>query len=85
MILQGLLSIGAAIVTFVAPIATALALLYLMAAWTIVSGVIEIVAAIRLRRELKGEWVLVLDSVIESPPKGKYAVPYNRNKLAEIN
>jgi len=64
LIFQGLLSLGVAIITFVAPMATALALLYLMAAWAIASGVIEVVAAMRLRKEVKGEWILVLDGVI---------------------
>ena len=64
LILQGIIGIGAGIIAFVAPMATAIALLYLIASWAIISGIIEIVAAIRLRKEMKGEWMLILDGII---------------------
>jgi uncharacterized membrane protein HdeD (DUF308 family) len=56
--------VGAGIVAFVAPLATAVALLYLVALWAIVSGIVEIVVAIRLRKEIEGEWILVADGVL---------------------
>ena len=64
LILQGIISIGAGVIAFVAPLATAIALLYLMASWAIISGLLEIVVAIRLRKEMEGEWMLILDGLV---------------------
>jgi uncharacterized membrane protein HdeD (DUF308 family) len=63
-ILQGFISIGAGIFAFTAPLATAIALLYLIAAWAIVSAILEIMVAIRLRKEMEGEWLLILDVLL---------------------
>jgi uncharacterized membrane protein HdeD (DUF308 family) len=62
--LRGLAGIVVGVVTLLWPAITALALLYLIAAWALVVGVLEIVAAVRRRRELRHEWLLGLSGLL---------------------
>jgi len=63
LLLEGLAGLAAAGAAFFAPGLTAVALLYLIACWAIVTGIMEIIAAIALRKQLTGEFFLVLSGV----------------------
>ena len=58
LIIEGVVGIAAGIVSFAHPATTALLLAYLVAAWAILTGILEIAAAVRLRRVIAGEWAL---------------------------
>jgi uncharacterized membrane protein HdeD (DUF308 family) len=63
-ILHGLVGVAAGLVTFAWPHITALALLFLIAAWAVVTGALQLMAATRLRREIEGEWLLGLTGAL---------------------
>ena len=63
-ILEGLVGIGAAAIAVIWPGITALALLYIVAFWSIVTGVLEIWAAIRMREQISGELFLGLAGLL---------------------
>jgi uncharacterized membrane protein HdeD (DUF308 family) len=61
--LLGLVSIGAAVVAVVNPLLTTLVLVMVIGANALVSGVLDIVAAVRLRKEIAGEWLLAASGI----------------------
>jgi uncharacterized membrane protein HdeD (DUF308 family) len=64
LLIEGMAGIVAAVITIAWPAITAIALLYVIAAWALVTGVAEIVAAVRLRKHIAGEWLLGLSGVV---------------------
>jgi len=64
LLLVGLAGIAVGIITFISPVRTAFSLLVLIALWAIARGVIEIAAGFMARKEIEGEWVLVLAGVV---------------------
>jgi len=77
------LGIAAGLFTFISPGITAIALLLLIAVWAIANGVFQIAAAIKLRKEIDNEWLMILSGalsvvfgalMIASPGAGALAV-----------
>ena len=60
LLLEGLVGLGAAAAALLFPGVTAIVLLYLIALWAILTGILEIAAAIQLRKEIEGEFWLGL-------------------------
>jgi uncharacterized membrane protein HdeD (DUF308 family) len=60
LLLEGLLGIGVGLITFFEPGLTVIALLFYIAAWNLATGVLEIASALRLRKQLSGEFWLLL-------------------------
>src|SRR4030095_9561624 len=60
LLLIGLVGIGIGVLTFMRPDATALGLLYYIAIWAIATGLLALVAASPLRKEIEGEFWLGL-------------------------
>jgi uncharacterized membrane protein HdeD (DUF308 family) len=56
----GILGIIVGLLAFHAPGVTALALVIYIAVWVLMIGATEIAFAIKVRREVKGEWLLIL-------------------------
>jgi len=60
----GAAGILAGLVAFLSPGITALVLLMFIAGWAIVTGVFQIIGAVRLRKEIEGEWLLALSGAL---------------------
>jgi uncharacterized membrane protein HdeD (DUF308 family) len=63
-LLEGLFGIVFGVLTFAWPGITGLVLLILIAAWAFLTGMLEISAAIQLRKEIENEWLLAFSGVI---------------------
>lgn len=63
-LLEGLAGILVGIIALVYPSVTAVALYLLIAFWAVFTGIMEIIAAIRLRHEIENEWSLILTGVL---------------------
>ncbi|HEU5103854.1 MAG TPA: HdeD family acid-resistance protein [Roseiflexaceae bacterium] len=63
-VLEGVAGIILGLLTFRSPDTIALILLTLIAAWSIVSGIFEIATALRLRKMIPNEWLLILSGVV---------------------
>ena len=59
-IFEGVAGVAIGIITLVWPDVTTLALLYIIGAWAVVLGALRIVAGVQLRKEITGEWLLII-------------------------
>jgi uncharacterized membrane protein HdeD (DUF308 family) len=64
MLLLGIVSVGAGVLAVVNPALTALVLVLVIGANALVTGVLDIVAAIRLRKAIEGDWLLILSGLV---------------------
>jgi len=63
-LVEGPISIAAAVVALIWPQLTGLIMVLVIATWAVLSGILEIVAAIRLRHEINNEWLLALGGLV---------------------
>ena len=64
LLLSGLIGIGVGILALRSPGITAFVLLLYIAGWAIATGVIEVIIALRVRKEVQGEWRLIVAGLI---------------------
>jgi len=64
LVFEGIVSLLVGVLTLFYPGVTALALVLWVGAWSLITGVLELVAAIRLRKQIEGEWLLALSGIL---------------------
>jgi uncharacterized membrane protein HdeD (DUF308 family) len=83
MLLVGILGIVAGLIVLGNPIIGGLTLVWVVGAWAIVTGILEIVSAVALRKEIDNEWWLILTGVLaiifgllvfQNPLAGAFAI-----------
>lgn len=63
-ILEGLIFLGAGIVVLLNPVSALGGIMIFIAAWAILSGLIQIIGAIKLRKVISNEWFMILNGII---------------------
>lgn len=63
-LLEGIVGIIIGVITLAWPGLTGLILAYFIAAWALVTGILKILGAIRLRKEIQGEWLFIIAGII---------------------
>ena len=63
-VFYALVSIAFGVLALLNPLATASVLLLFVAAWLVVGGIYRIVFAIRVRKHIRGEWLLIVSGLL---------------------
>jgi uncharacterized membrane protein HdeD (DUF308 family) len=63
-LLLGLVSLAAGVIAIVNPALTAITLVLLMGANAVVTGIFQIAIAVRLRKQMQREWLLILAGIV---------------------
>ena len=64
MLVEGIAGVLAGLIALFMPAIGALALVWIIAFWAMVTGALEIGAAVRLRKIMEGEWMLMIAGVL---------------------
>jgi uncharacterized membrane protein HdeD (DUF308 family) len=85
LMLEGVFGILVGLLTLIQPAAMGGALLILIAAWAIITGIFEIITAIRLRKMIEGEFWMILSGLASvafgilvsvNPQSGAFAIGF---------
>ena len=85
LLLEGIVGIVVAVIIWSWPLASTVAFVYFVAAWLIVTGILQIAAGVRLRELIDNEWLYILAGIISiafgvwvfrSPQQGAVATAY---------
>lgn len=63
-IIEGLIFLGAGIVVLLNPLSALGGIMIFIAAWAILSGIVHIVGAIKMRKVITNEWLMILNGVV---------------------
>ncbi len=64
LLVSGVSGVIIGLITFFMPGVTAVVLLYYVIAWLVVTGVMQVIAGIRLRKEISGEFFLITGGIL---------------------
>jgi uncharacterized membrane protein HdeD (DUF308 family) len=64
LLIEGIIGIVIAVLVVALPAVSALALVYLIAFWAILTGILEIMGGIQLRDFIKNEWLFILAGIL---------------------
>lgn len=63
-IIEGLIFLGAGIVVLLNPVSALGGIMIFIAAWAILSGLIHIIGAVKMRKVIANEWLMILNGVV---------------------